>query len=114
MSNKEFWEEEPSLFWAYRKSYMDKIKFENEMMNMKCWLNGVYVYEAISTVAYNILKKESQPVKNYMDCPIDIYAKTKSDEEKLKEEQLKIEEQIKESLKRGKRALNNNRKVEKK
>ncbi len=33
MSVKEFWEEDPDLFWAYRFSYIERIKFENEDKN---------------------------------------------------------------------------------
>ena len=31
MSVKEFWEDDPDLFWAYRFSYFEKIKTEQEM-----------------------------------------------------------------------------------
>lgn len=109
MSNKEFWEEEPELLWAYRKSYMGKLELENEKMNTQCWLEGLYIYDAISTVAYNICKKESQPAKNYMESPIDIHKKPKTPEEIQKEEQLKLEEQIKESLRRTKNILKQNK-----
>ena len=109
MSNKEFWNDEPELLWAYRKSYMGKLEFENEKMNIQCWLEGLYVYGAVNTVMYNMFKKDNQPSKNYMENPIDIHKKHKTPEEIVKEEQLKLEEQIKESLQRTKNILKRNK-----
>lgn len=94
MSNREFWEEDPELLWAYRKSYMDKMKVQSELNNYNAWLNGVYVFDAISKSLYNSFgRKEGQPIEYYKNSPID-FSKTKEDLEK--EERLKVEEQIKE------------------
>ena len=53
MSIKEFWEDDPDLFWAYRFSYINRKKFEQEEMNTHCWLQGAYFYEAISVALSN-------------------------------------------------------------
>lgn len=108
MSNREFWEEDPELLWAYRKSYMDKAKIKNEIDNYNAWLNGLYVYDAISKSLYNSFgRKETQPTINYTEKPYDFNAKPKTKEEIAKEEQLKLEEQIKERNRQIKAMLNN-------
>lgn len=112
MSNKEFWEEEPELLWAYRKSYIDKFKIQNELINYEAWLNGLYVFDAISKSIYNSFgRKETQPALNYIEKPYDFdeNEKVKSKEEIEREQQLKLEEKIKESLQRTKSILNRNK-----
>lgn len=103
MSNREFWEEDPELLWAYRKSYMDKMKVQTELNNYNAWLNGLYVFDAISKALYNSLsRKEGQPVEHYRNMPID-FSKTAEDYEK--EERLKVEEQIRERNKQIRKLL---------
>lgn len=110
MSNREFWEEDPELLWAYRKSYMDKMKIQSEIDNYNSWLNGLYVYDAISKSLYNSFgRKETQPVMNYIDKPYNFNVKPKSKEEIEKEERLKVEEQIKERNRQIKEMLKNNK-----
>ena len=53
MSLKEFWEDDPNLFWAYRYSYIDRMKFNSDMLNEEAWLQGAYVYEAVSIALNN-------------------------------------------------------------
>ncbi|MBS7020359.1 MAG: hypothetical protein KH135_00595, partial [Firmicutes bacterium] len=48
MSVKEFWEDDPDLFWAYRFSYFERLRAEQEMFNHNAWLQGLYFHEAIS------------------------------------------------------------------
>ncbi len=97
MSTREFWEDDPEYLWAYRKSYMDKIKSQQETDNFNAWLNGLYVYNAVSISLHNGFGNGS--AKSYMKQPIDFSKKTK---EQIVEER---ENSIKEQLKRGKRAL---------
>jgi hypothetical protein len=40
------------------------------MKDMWCWMNGRYVYEAIATVASNMMKKQGQQPDDYRDKPI--------------------------------------------
>ena len=98
MSTREFWEDDPELLWAYRKSYMDKIKLQQETDNFNAWLNGLYVYNAVSVSLHNGFGKGS--AKSYISKPYDF---SKTVEEQIVEER---ENSIKEQLKRGKRALN--------
>ena len=47
MSVKEFWEDDPNLFWAYRFYYYNKMTNQQEIFNYNAWLQGAYIYEAI-------------------------------------------------------------------
>lgn len=97
MSNKEFWDDDPELLWAYRKSYMDKLHIQHEFNNYTAWLNGIYIFDAMSKCLYNAFgKKEGQPAINYVSEPYDFNAKSKSKEELEKEKRLEIEAKIKE------------------
>lgn len=58
MSVKEFWEESPDLFWAYRFSYLNKLKTEQEIFNQNAWLQGAYFHEAISVTIGNAFGKQ--------------------------------------------------------
>jgi len=43
MSVKEFWEDSPDLFWAYRFSFFERIKSMQEINNYNSWLQGAYI-----------------------------------------------------------------------
>lgn len=58
MSVDEFWEDSPDLFWAYRFSYYEKIKFEQEFFNQKAWLQGSYICEAVGVAINNCFNKQ--------------------------------------------------------
>lgn len=80
MSIKEFWEEDPDLFWAYRFSYFQKEKRKIDNNNFNAWLQGAYIYEAVSVAIGNNfggakLKYSSEPYNMNL-------------EEKSKEEQI--------------------------
>lgn len=106
MSTREFWNEEPELLWAYRKSYIDQLNVSKDIENYKAWLNGLYVFDAVSKCIYNSFgRKETQQALNYIEKPYDFYSKTKTKEEVEKEERLRIEEQIKERNKKIKEIL---------
>ena len=55
---KEFWEDNPDLFWAYRFSYYNKIKSEQSLFNYNAWLQGMYFYEAVSVALCNGFSKK--------------------------------------------------------
>lgn len=57
MSVKEFWEDDPDLFWAYRFSYFTKLKSEQEIFNNNAWLQGAYFHEAITVALCNAFSK---------------------------------------------------------
>ena len=57
MSIKDFWESDPELFWAYRFSYINKLKRESEMNNYNAWLQGMYFFEGVSIALANSFGK---------------------------------------------------------
>jgi len=71
MSYDEFWKCDPSLFWAYRTSFIESEKRQNELDNYKSWLSGLYNYKAFSVVEYNLNRKEGATVEDYFDKPLD-------------------------------------------
>lgn len=91
MSVKEFWEDNPDLFWAYRFSYFNKMKQDQEALNFQLWLQGAYFHEAVSVALANSFGKGKKIT--YSQKP---YNLTKEDEEQeYKEKQKKLETQIK-------------------
>ena len=58
MSVKEFWEDNPDLFWAYRFSYFTNIKTQQDVSNYNAWLQGAYFYEAVSVALGNAFGKK--------------------------------------------------------
>lgn len=84
---------------------MDKIKLQNEFSNYNAWLNGLYVFDAVSVSLYNCFgRKNGQPAKEYAREPFD-FGKTES---QIKEDrQIENEQKVKDALKRMKNALNN-------
>ena len=67
MSIKEFWEDDPELFWAYRFSYIKKLKRESEMQNYVAWLQGLYFYDGLSVALANSFGKGNYkyPIQPY-------------------------------------------------
>ena len=53
MSIKDFWENDPELFWAYRFSYITKLQRESEQNNYNAWLQGLYFFEGVSIALAN-------------------------------------------------------------
>lgn len=49
MSSREFWEDDPQLYWAYRIFYLKKEELEIEKMKYNCWLQGKLNYIAHSS-----------------------------------------------------------------
>lgn len=79
MSVKEFWEEDPDLFWAYRFSYYERFRATKEYDNFKLWLQGAYFFEAVSIAIANSFSKSHA---KYPDKPYEI---NKVEEEEIDE-----------------------------
>lgn len=80
MSVKEFWEDDPELFWAYRFSYIQKIKQDQEINNTNMWLQGAYIYEAVSVALSNAFSKTKS---TYSKEPYDLYSTKETQNNKL-------------------------------
>lgn len=95
MSQDEFWKQDPDLFWAYRFSYINKKKRENELYNNRAWLQGAYFHEAISVALSQAFGKGTL---KYTDKPYDIYGTNRKREESPKQNLL--EERLKQRAKK--------------
>lgn len=92
MSIKEFWEDDPDLFWAYRFSYINRKKTEQEEMNIHCWLQGAYFYEAVSVALSNAFSKKKIEYRNQ---PYDFNSNKESKQSKLEKQLMKRAMEIK-------------------
>ena len=90
MSIKDFWENDPELFWAYRFSYVNKMKREAELQNYNAWLQGLYFFEGVSISIANSFGKATL---KYPEMPYGIEkGKKKKKKPKMSEsEKLTIE-----------------------
>lgn len=81
MTAKEFWEDDPALFWSYRISYMQKKKNEQIVQNQMMWLQGAYIYDAVSKAIANSFSKNSK--YKYMEKPFDITGEKQIEKQEL-------------------------------
>lgn len=88
MSEAQFWQANPRKIKVWEKIYKDRKNDENLM----CYRVGVYVYEAVATVATNVLRKKGAKRVEYLDKPIRIFPMT--EEEKEQEQQRALQQAI--------------------
>ena len=81
MSSAEYWEGDPSLTRYFRKAY----KIKQDENNKNAWLQGVYIYDAVSTAIYNALRGKNTKAAEYAKQPYNLGNKEKSELEKAKE-----------------------------
>lgn len=82
MTAKEFWEDDPSLFWSYRISYINRKKAEQEVQNQMMWIQGAYIYDAVVKAIANSFSKNAK--HKYIEKPFD-FAKEEIPKEKVQE-----------------------------
>ena len=97
MTSKEFWEDEPRLFNAYRISFEERQKTNDE----NAWLIGYYVYIGVQTNLYNAFKESGDPARTYPDTPIS-WKQQEIDKNKIVEER---ENKIRARLNKSKKIL---------
>ncbi|RGC89214.1 hypothetical protein [Thomasclavelia ramosa] len=87
MTYEQFWENDPSLAKYYREA--DKLR--NERKNTDAWIQGMYIYDAVSTVVYNVWcrDKGKSPAK-YTEKPYQFNA-VKAKEDLVEEESARAE-----------------------
>ena len=88
MSIKDFWENDPELFWAYRFSYINKLKRESEQNNYNAWLQGLYFYEGVSIALANGFGKANL---KYPEMPYGMEEKKDNKPKMTEQEKLTIE-----------------------
>lgn len=90
MSYAEYWEGDSKLAQYYRKAY----RIKQDRFNNNAWLQGMYVYDAISTALHNALRgfgKTKPPAKDYAKQPYEFNNKVKTEAEKAKEVEIEQE-----------------------
>ena len=90
MSYAEYWTGDPKLAQYYRKAY----RIKQEEINNTAWLQGVYIYDAVSTALHNALRgfgKQKLPAKDYAKQPYDFNHKVKTEAEKAREIEIEQE-----------------------
>ena len=90
MSYAEYWEGDPKLAQYFRKAY----RIKQEEINNTAWLQGVYIYDAVSTALHNALRgfgKQKVPAKDYAKQPYNFNGKVKTKAEKAKEIEIEQE-----------------------
>ena len=82
MSVKEFWEDNPDLFWAYRFSYYTRLKNQQEIANYNAWLQGGYICNAVHVAINNCFGKQKV---DYLKQPYGINNNQTTDVKKQQE-----------------------------
>lgn len=84
MTPEQYWEQDCWLTKYYREAYLLKQEREIKDMNYKCWLQGLYFYEALCDVApiLNAFAAKGTSTKKYVSEP---YPLTQEEIENQKE-----------------------------
>lgn len=92
MSYDEFWNGDPWLAVYYREAYRIRRKEEN----YRDYLQGAYIYNALSIALGNAFRRRGSKVMNYFDEePFQIFPLTKEEKAaKLEKEKRAMEEQM--------------------
>ena len=90
MSVKEFWEDSPDLFWAYRFSYYERLKYENNIFNQNAWLQGAYIYEAVQVAINNSFGKHKLVYSKYPYGTPQEEIEKREKEEQIKQQELLV------------------------
>ena len=87
MSSAEYWANDPSLVRYFRKAY----EMKQEEFNNNAWLQGLYIYDAVSTAIHNAFKGKNTKASEYAKQPYKFGNKEKSEAEKAKEVEMEQE-----------------------
>lgn len=90
MSSAEYWEGDCSLTRYFRKAY----KMKQEEINNNAWLQGMYIYDAISTALHNALRGKNVASRDYAKQPYNFENKQKTEQEKAKEVEIEQEKAL--------------------
>lgn len=87
MSSAEYWANDPSLVRYFRKAY----EMKQEEFNNNAWLQGMYIYDAVSTALHNTLRGKNTKAREYAKQPYKFENKEKPEAEKAKEVEIEQE-----------------------
>lgn len=87
MTYEQYWHGDPYLTVYYQKAKKMKFDYDNQM----AWINGMYIYDAVSAIVFNTwCRKEGEQCKNYADKPYE-FDEVKQEEELKKEAEVQAE-----------------------
>ncbi len=72
MTYDQFWFGDPWIARSYREAYVERRKEEN----IRDWLQGAYVYNAVSTALANAFRKRGAQAVDYLEEPFQIFPLT--------------------------------------
>ena len=78
MTYAEYWDGDPYLVVFYRKAHKHRL----EMRNQEMWLQGVYIFNAVSVAISNMHLGKGKPPNKYMDKPLEIFPPTAEEQER--------------------------------
>lgn len=99
MSLDEYWNQDPNIVSFYRETH----RLWREQRNQELWMQGMYIYDAVSAVISAALGKKDA---KYTEKPYDIFPKTQKE---LEEEANKEREQLVLALNAWKDAFERNK-----
>ena len=76
MSWHDYWYGDPRAFRYYREAEAKR----QEALNDQAWLQGIYIYKAVSTALANAFAQKGTPPEPYLAAPIDLSEPTRADE----------------------------------
>ena len=85
MTDTQYWHGDVWLAYYYRESY----KLKHERANSDAWLNGLYVYHAVSVSVYNALRKKGAKAEKYPAKPFELGGKKPLTEKEIEAERKK-------------------------
>lgn len=77
MSCDEYWNGDPALAKYYREAY----NLERQRKSEEMWLQGLYIYDAVSVALKNALSKKGTRPQKYMEEPLRITPLTPEEKE---------------------------------
>ena len=87
MTYEQYWCSDPYLTVYYQKAKKMKFDYDNQM----AWINGMYIYDAVSAIVFNTwCRKEGEQCRNYTDKPYE-FDEAKQEEELKKEAEVQAE-----------------------
>ena len=90
MTEKEFWEDDPQLYWSYQTFYLKQKENEIEQLNYNAWLQGIYTLSALNQSLSGIFGKKGQKKDIYPKKPIDFKEEAKKEIKYSREEKENI------------------------
>lgn len=100
MTYEQYWDGPPFIAVTYRKAH----KLKRQMANEDAWLQGMYVFDAVSVALANAFGKKGAGKKQYIEKPIDIFPLTEQEKKQREREEMAKMEIAMKSMIRKQRA----------